>query len=144
MKSTRPRVLLVNRCFVLNERKEFLFIQRSQTDTHNPSLWEAPGGKLDEGQDLSRALEREVIEETGLLVEPSSRLVYADSYIVGDGKYKGLPYIVLFSIGRLVGGTLKLSDEHDDAKWVTYAQALTYDMPDEVRKALIVLGKHLT
>ena len=62
----RPRVVLVNRCFVRDGEK-LLIIQRAKLDSMNAEKWEVPGGKLDEGQDLSHAQEREVMEETGFL-----------------------------------------------------------------------------
>ncbi len=140
----RPRVVLVNRCFVKRDDGKILIIRRSLTDRHEPGKWEVPGGKLDEGQDIVHAQEREVLEETGLLVEPTNRLVFVDSYVLGKGRYVGLPYIVLFSIARLIGGNLTLSDEHIDHSWVSYDEMLLiYDLKSEVRKAAIVLKSHL-
>jgi len=83
----RSRIILVNRCFVFSEEKKILLIKRADEDSHSPGLWECPGGKLDQGQDLSRARERGVMEETRLLVSLTHPLVYADSYIISDGKY---------------------------------------------------------
>lgn len=96
----RPQVVLVNRCIIENEGK-LLLIKRASDDSYNPGLWEFPGGKLDEGQDLTSALKREVLEETGLRVEPTSPLVYADSFIIEQGKYHGLPYVVLFGVASV-------------------------------------------
>jgi len=138
----RPRVVLVNRCFVRSEGK-LLIIQRAQTDTMYAGKWEVPGGKLDVGQDLTHAQEREVLEETGLLVSPTHPLVFVDSFVIGTGRYTGLPYVVLFSITRLVGGNFILSEEHMDSEWTTYDRMLTYDLTDEVRKAAIVLEDYL-
>lgn len=137
----RPRVVLVNRCLVKNDDNKLLIIQRSKNDKHNPMLWEFPGGKLDIGEDLSDALQREVMEETGYKIEPESKLTYVDSYVISTGKYTGLPYIVLFGIARVIGGNLELSDEHTASVWVSYNNALDYDLTNESRKALIVLGK---
>lgn len=138
----RPQIVLVNRCIIKND-DALLLIQRSANDNHNPGLWEFPGGKLDGGQDLASALGREVLEETGLTVEATSPLVYADSYIITTGKYTGLPYVVLFGIGRIVSGEVQLSDEHDDYAWATYDAALTRNMTRESEKALKSLGSML-
>lgn len=140
----RPGVLLVNRCFVLDAtQQKILLIKRSRTDKHHPSLWEAPGGKLEQGQDLGHALEREVLEETGLLVENSQRLVYAQSEFSTLERYRGMLYLVLFGVASVIGGKLKLSEEHEDAAWATYDEALDYDLTPETRKALIVLEQQL-
>jgi 8-oxo-dGTP pyrophosphatase MutT (NUDIX family) len=106
----RPRVVLVNRCFVKNATGRLLVIRRSPDDQNNAGKWEVPGGKLDEGQDLVHAQEREVLEETGLLVRPTRPLVFVDSFVLGTGKYKGLPYVVLFSITEVIGGKAKISE----------------------------------
>ena len=140
-KIERPRIVLVNRCIFRNDADELLLIQRSERDRHNPKQWEFPGGKLDIGQDLSHALEREVVEETGILIEAESQIVAADSYIIGTGPYKGMTYVALIGIGRAIGGKLKLSHEHDRYAWETEDRALDYDLTIESRKALIILGK---
>ncbi len=140
---SRPKVVLVNRCIILDKEKKFLLIKRSSKDYHAPELWEFPGGKLDEGQNLTDALEREVLEETGLLVLPTTRIAYTESQIIPKGKYKGLPYVIIIGIGKIIGGKLKLSPEHTDYKWVTEEEALEMNIKDEIRKSLIVLSKDL-
>lgn len=143
-KNSRPRVVLVNRCFVKRKDGKLLIIRRSKNDTHNPGLWEVPGGKLDIGQDLTHSIEREVLEETGLLAEPTHGLAFVESRVLGEGKYLGLPYIGIFNITRLVGGKILLSSEHSAYKWVTYPQLLRHPLTIEVRKAAIVLEALLT
>lgn len=143
-RATRPRVLLVNRAIVLNDRKEILLVQRAKDDTNYPNLWEFPGGKLDAGQDIANALEREVLEETGLFVIPQTRVAYVESYIVTNSKrYNGLPYVVLVGICKMIGGNLQLSFEHQDYKWVRPKKAYTFNLRDETRKALAALEENL-
>jgi 8-oxo-dGTP diphosphatase len=139
----RPQILLVNRCFVVNTEKKILLVKRAPDDSFLPGYWECPGGKLDQGQDLHNAREREVLEETGLLVTLTNPLIYADSYIVSEGKYAGMPYICLYGIAKSLGGKLMLSSEHSDYAWVTYDELLSYELTPEVRKAAIILGNYL-
>lgn len=141
-KNSRPRVVLVNRCIIFNNKGKFLLIKRSMNDYHAPGAWEFPGGKLDEGQDLSQALEREVLEETGLLIIPTTRIAFTESSVIPKGKYKGLPYVVVIGIGKMLGGKLKLSEEHTDYKWVDTKEAYLMPIKEEIRKALIVLSKN--
>lgn len=140
MKSLRPRILLVTRAFVENKDGKILLIKRSKDDSYEPEKWEIPGGKLDDGQDIANALEREVLEETGLFVIPTSRTAYIESMIITNNKkYNGMPYVLIVGLCKVIGGTLKLSEEHDDAVWVTAEEAHTYDLRDEVKKALASL-----
>lgn len=142
-KAQRPRVVLVNRCVVKNKNGKILLIKRSEKDYHSPGLWEFPGGKLDEGQDLSSALEREVLEETGLFILPTERIAYTESSVIPKGPYKGLPYVVIIGLGKLVGGKLALSEEHSDFRWVTIEEAYKMHLKEEIRKALIVLSRKI-
>jgi len=142
-RNSRPRILLVNRSFVVNKKGELLIIKRSANDKHDAGLWEVPGGKLDEGQDISHALEREIFEETGLLVTPILRTGYFESEIVADGAYKGMPYVVIVGISRVDGGKVKISEEHDDYAWVELKDINNYELSPVIKKAVIILQKDL-
>jgi 8-oxo-dGTP diphosphatase len=109
-----------------------------------PNKWELPGGKLDIGQDIANALEREVLEETGLVVVPTDKIAYWHSEIVASGKYKGLPYVVLVGITKSVGGKVMLSPEHQHFEWVKVRAALKLDLAPETRSAVNVLASKLT
>lgn len=142
-RKSRPQVVLVARTFVKDPTQGILLVKRSRTDKNNPGKWECPGGKVDKGQTVPLALEREVLEETGLLVHPTLMLAHTDGYIIPDGKYAGLPYLVLFNVCTVVGGTLALSNEHEEYAWTNYDRILDFDLTKEVHKAAIVLESHL-
>lgn len=136
----RPRVVLVNRCVIEDDGK-ILLVKRSAHDANNPGLWEVPGGKLDNGQNLLDALKREVAEETGLDVEPTSPLAYTVSFLITDGKYAGMPYVALFSLAKIVSGSVKISDEHEDFVWCSYGDCYNYELTNETREALEYIAK---
>lgn len=139
-KLERPRVVLINRCIIENSKSDILLIKRSHKDSWEPKKWEVPGGKLDVGQDITHALEREVLEETGLTIITSSRICFVDGEILTIGKYSGLPYVVIFGKAKLIGGKLKLSSEHSAYKWISPKKALLIlDLATETRKALSTL-----
>ena len=140
----RPKVVLANRSVVLNNKGQILLIQRAKNDSWKANYWELPGGKLDEGQDISHALEREVFEETNLLVNPISRTAYFESSLITQGKYSGMPYIVIVGISLLDSGKTKISEEHQDFVWEKINQALKYNLTEETNKALIVLKKEIS
>ncbi|MCX6783568.1 MAG: NUDIX domain-containing protein [candidate division WWE3 bacterium] len=139
-RALRPQVVLVNRAVVLRKDGKILIIQRAANDTYMPNKWELPGGKLDAGQDISIALEREILEETGLVVVPVDKMAYFHSEIISSGKYKGLPYIILIGLVRSIGGDVLISNEHRDFKWLTVKEALNYDLIHDTKSALCVLS----
>lgn len=139
----RPRILLINRAIVLDKNK-VLIIKRADDETYNPSKWEAPGGKLDKGQDISSALEREVLEETNLVVIPIDKVAYYRSGIVSDNvRYNGITYIELFGITKRIGGTVHLSSEHTDFKWITLDEIYDFDLSTATKEALLVLEEKI-
>lgn len=76
-----------------------ILILRQQTDTGRQ--FSLPGGRTEDGEALGDALAREVLEETGLLVEPG-RLLYLCDHLPGNGTHV---IHVTFEVRR-VGGTL--------------------------------------
>lgn len=84
-----------------------------------------PGGKIQVGEavdaeasSLTRALQREVIEETGLEIQvfdPFS--VWYHEFPKGSRNYGKVVYLVAFK-AKYISGELKLSSEHDGSKWV--------------------------
>ena len=98
MPHTRPRIVLVGRCFVRRADGYLLLLKRASTNKNYPGFWECPGGKIDGGQDLVEARSRELIEETGCLVTPHTGLSYVDSYIIKTGRYEGMLYLAIFNV----------------------------------------------
>ena len=134
----RPRIVLIVRGILENDKGELLLIKRSDKDSWKPGFWEFPGGKLDPGQDVYIAFEREVLEETGLSVKPIKPLFFVDSYINPRYKYPGLPFVMIIGKGIVSGGKITLSDDHSDFKWLKPEEALKLDITPETKKALPV------
>lgn len=139
---SRPRVLIVVRAIVIYSCK-ILLAQRNKNDSNDPLLWEIPGGKLDKGQDLNNAIERELIEEVGIFARPLKQLVFFDSDIDGSTKYKGIPYIRMTGLYKAETSEVRLSDEHLAFKWVTFDQALKMKLTEFSRKSLLAWEKEI-
>lgn len=127
--------LIVGRA-IIQEGNSILMLQRSETDTHNPGLWEFPGGKIDANEELVDGLIREVKEETGLTISSPSSLAHVGSELISEGKYAGRLYVALFYVAQIADGDLIISDEHIDARWESPQYANTFAFTLESRLAL--------
>lgn len=108
-----------------------LLIRRSATNRHFVGQWEWPGGKVDPGESFDVAALREVKEETGLDVELAG--------LAGAMEFEmtARRIIVLCLEARLIGGELKLSEEHDDSAWVKFSDYGRYNFTDNVRELVM-------
>lgn len=101
---------------VSNEHNEILMQRRADND-----LWALPGGTMDLGESIGQTAVREVREETGLDVEIDGIIgIYSDPrHIIeySDGEVRQ-QFNICFS-ARLLGGTLRTSDESTEVAWIT-------------------------
>ena len=89
-----------------------LLIKRSDYDPFGAGEYECPGGRLEFGEELEAALEREIFEETGLQVSVE-RLLYADSFL----KHAKRQVVVVTWLCRAHSDHVTLSGEHTDFLW---------------------------
>ena len=115
--SAKPYGLAV-RAIIRDEQGRFLLIRRSSACRSFAGTWEWPGGKADPGESVGESVIREVREETGLAIE-LTRL--AGSY---EFEMTTVRVAVMCFEARIVGGTLTMSDEHDEAAWLAPADLL--------------------
>lgn len=77
------------------------------------SEWELPGGHMERGEGPVETLEREVLEETGLVVR-AGRLLVADTFEVVPGS---TVLIVVYECELQGGGDMVRSSEHVALRW---------------------------
>jgi ADP-ribose pyrophosphatase YjhB (NUDIX family) len=102
---------------IFDEEGRLLLVQRADSLT-----WCMPGGAADVGESPSAAAEREVREETGLVVRASRLLGLYDNRTFGVPSVATHAYYIVFACERL-GGELTRSLETSDFRWVTEEEA---------------------
>jgi 8-oxo-dGTP diphosphatase len=98
--------------FVMNSDGQVLLIKSPRYGD-----WEFPGGQVEEGETITHALEREVFEETGIVVWVKS--------LVGIYSNTRKPSIVILDfICEYVSGEPKPSAESPQVQWVDREEVL--------------------
>ena len=91
--------------------------------------WSLPGGVVEPGQTLAESAAREVLEETGVMVEVGG---YLDSFISGDND------ITVFTASYIDGEIAVQESEIAAAGWFTFEEAhslpLAYNVKDILAK----------
>lgn len=94
---------------------KFLVLHRAKTDIYMPGFWDIPGGTIEFGEDIKKALTREIKEETGLKVK-IGKIVSAYGYQSGEDRHQ---FQLVYEC-EYISGKIKLDvDSHDEYCWVT-------------------------
>lgn len=107
------------KALIQNDDNKYLFLQRAGVmDNDDTVHWDIPGGRIEPEEPLFDALKREIHEETGLEVTDTPEILGAQDIFVPA---KDL-HVVRLTYTLRANGTATISDEHQDAKWMTLAE----------------------
>lgn len=111
----------VVKVLIQDQNGDFLMLKKSSHYDWMADKWEQPGGKIEEGENRFEAARREVKTETGLEIKELEDLVRIE---IEDDREKVNCY-VMFT--QRFSGDLKLSEEHQEWKWINKNEALNLD-----------------
>ena len=123
-------------CIVMRQTdKSILLLRRSIHETSWHGMYELPGGKLEDGETPEDTARIETKEEAGVDVEIVQRI---PSHV--DHELKKVYHMYLAHLPE--GAEIKISEEHDDIKWVSLEGAVALHHPNDVSEALNSLSHH--
>src|ERR1022692_422221 len=122
---------LAVKAVVFDSQKRCLLMRRSAVNRNFVGCWEWPGGKVDDGEDFTTALLREAREETSLEVEITG--------LAGAAEFETpkASVVLLCLEGHVIGGSMRLSEEHDAFEWVNPVDFHRYELLPGVQDFMI-------
>jgi 8-oxo-dGTP diphosphatase len=111
-----PQRPLVGVGAILFRRDRILMAQRGKPPLKG--WWSLPGGALELGESLEDAVCREVLEETGLVVEPVKLFEVFERIIRDETGAPEYHYVLIDYVCRVKGGTLFPGDDVCAVDWV--------------------------
>ena len=98
------------------EGAKILLVERAKEPLKG--YWSLPGGILETGEKLEAAIRREVLEETGLEVEPLSIFEIFERIMPDAGGRPEYHYVLIDYLCRPTGGRLQAASDVSRAEWV--------------------------
>lgn len=152
MVTQNPELHRVTSTAIIHKDGRYLIVKRSSDKGVFPGRWYVPGGGLEKEDYINtpkttpdawyfaveNSLKREIKEETGLEVGKLNFLL--DCVFI---RPDNIPVVVLSYWCDYKSGEVKLNEENDDYKWVTFEEAKNYDLIEGILQELEMVDNKL-
>ena len=123
--------------FVVEHDGRLLLLRRSAAKDHAPGEWESGSGGILPGETPQAAVLREAKEETGLEVAVVDVI---DAFHFYRGAERRETIGITFHC-RAAHRDVTLSEEHDEARWVSFAELAAGPYPEWLRRAGAIIAQ---
>lgn len=98
--------------------------------------WSLPGGGVETGEKLAEAIVREVLEETGLNVDPISVFEIFERLMPDAEGRTEYHYVLIDYICRVTGGTAQAGDDVSALTWATEQELGSFRLTEGTREVI--------
>ncbi|AQM70865.1 Nucleoside triphosphatase NudI [Vibrio campbellii] len=81
--------------------------------SHGANTWATPGGHLELGESIEDCAKREVLEETGLIVDSIEKFTFTNDIFEKEGKH----YVTLFVVASSASGEPQVTEPDKCKQW---------------------------
>jgi 8-oxo-dGTP diphosphatase len=125
--------------FIYNNEQQLFVTKRAETKKILPGYFELPGGHVEFGEELEKALKREIREEFGLEITVGE-LVYAFTRVSNDGATHTVELIYLAQFTE-TNPIIQLNPaDHSEYAWISHNELDNYFEPDDNEKVAALAG----
>lgn len=120
---------------LFNSNNEVLLIKRDTPPSQG--LWTLPGGKVKYNESLEQACIREMLEETGIEIQPT-RLIEVVERI-----HEGFHYIIMdYLANQTVSNEPVAASDAQDAQWVSLDEFTNYETTEGLLPVIMQASQH--
>ena len=96
----------------------FLVTFRAKENDYIPEVWDVPGGTIEFGEDIKKALQREIFEEVNLKIKPG-KILLAFGYLNNPSRHQ---FQLVYEC-EYISGQIKLNPkEHSRFRWIEFSE----------------------
>ncbi|HEY1463345.1 MAG TPA: NUDIX hydrolase [Terriglobales bacterium] len=105
---------------------------------HAPAFgeWSIPGGTMEVGETVREAVVREVLEETGLIVESGALLGVFDRLLRDPDGRTQYHYVLIDFECTCIGGEFKAGGDAAEARWFTAEEVAKLPLPEDTAEVI--------
>jgi 8-oxo-dGTP diphosphatase len=98
--------------------------------------WSIPGGCVELGETIQEAAEREITEETGIVIQAKKPIYTFDVIEHDEDGLIRFHYVIVDLAADYAGGELRAGDDAVDVRWVSREDLKNLNVSDATRKLL--------
>lgn len=111
-----------------------LLVQRANPPSQG--RWAIPGGSVGLGETLQQAAEREILEETGVVIRAGGPIFVFDVIEPDDRGGVRFHYVIVDLSAQYVSGEPRAADDAADARWIKEAELAALNVNPTTRRML--------
>lgn len=119
---------------VVIKGNKVLLVQRGKAPSDG--LWAIPGGRIEIGESLQEAAEREILEETGVIIQAGDPIHTMDIIVRDESERVKYHYVIVDLLADYVSGEPRAGDDARDVAWVGPGDLSRLPLNENTRQVL--------